>query len=101
MRSLCFSVRTTPFVIALVDSRFPVPRFALLQGRTACKEFWSAWVEPNSERLTRLARLKVSGKYPLIRLCKKLAQRMSKTHDSSLCGQVGVLPWFLSFSKWF
>ena len=28
------------------------------------------------------------GKYTLIRLCKKLAQRMSKTHDSSFCGQV-------------
>ncbi|CAN0577618.1 unnamed protein product, partial [Ectocarpus sp. 12 AP-2014] len=54
-----------------------------------CKEFWSAWVEPNSERLSRLVPVN-NGRYPLIRLCNKLAQRMSKTHDSSLCGQVGV-----------
>lgn len=33
------------------------------------------------------------GKYTLIRLCKKLAQRMSKTHDSSFCGQVRDREW--------
>ncbi|CAM9541838.1 unnamed protein product, partial [Ectocarpus sp. 13 AM-2016] len=57
------------------------------QARRPCKEFWSTWVEPNSERLSRLVPVN-NGRYPLIRLCNKLAQRMSKTHDSSLCGQM-------------
>eukprot|EP00752_Nemacystus_decipiens_P014653 g13050.t1 len=58
------------------------------QGRKACKVFWSSWVEPNEERLTKLLQMHTTGRYTLIRLCKKLAQRMSKTHDSSFCGQI-------------
>ena len=57
------------------------------QGRETCKKFWSMWVEPNAERLTTPSMMQ-GGRYTLIRLCKKLAQRMSKTHDSSFCGQV-------------
>lgn len=64
----------------------------LPQGRKACKAFWSSWVEPNAERLTKLLRMQKTGQYTLIRLCKKLAQRMSKTHDSSFCGQVRANP---------
>lgn len=59
-----------------------------VQGRKACKAFWSKWVEPNAARLTKLLLAKPAGRYTLIRLCNKLAQRMSKTHDSSFCGQV-------------
>ncbi|CAN0147264.1 unnamed protein product [Pylaiella littoralis] len=58
------------------------------QGRKACKVFWSKWVEPNAARLTKLLLTKPAGRYTLIRLCNKLAQRMSKTHDSSFCGQI-------------
>lgn len=58
------------------------------QGREACTQFWSKWVEPNAARLTAAPLVSGGGKYTLIRLCKKLAQRMSKTHDSSFCGQV-------------
>ena len=60
----------------------------VLQGREACTQFWSKWVEPNAARLTAAPLVLGGGKYTLIRLCKKLAQRMSKTHDSSFCGQV-------------
>lgn len=52
-----------------------------------CKDIWATWVEPNSVRLTERP-LMNSGQYTLIRLCNKLAQRMSKTHDSAFCGQV-------------
>ncbi|CAM9161630.1 unnamed protein product, partial [Scytosiphon promiscuus] len=58
------------------------------QGRKACKVFWSKWVEPNAARLTKLLGMKNNGRYALIRLSKKLAQRMSKTNDSSFCGQI-------------
>lgn len=67
-------------------------RMCLPQGRKACKAFWSSWVEPNAERLTKLLQMQKTGQYTLIRLCKKLAQRMSKTHDSSFCGQVRPNP---------
>lgn len=65
-----------------------------------CKVFWCKWVEPNSEKLMKLMGMKNNSNYTLIRLCKKLTQRMSKTDDSSFCGQVRLPPPPFSVAVW-